>query len=132
MVMLLPLWNLGWAQKPMHEAKFHTGKDSKLFWNKSLPLYIRIGTSPEDEGVLLKSENQSAYVNPLYLDTEGVNYIRTRWAVDRESKQAITPQIEIKMEVYADGTPPESNDTFLNAPEYEANKVRYWGKGLTL
>ena len=123
---------LAQAQKPPAEQKVYTGNDGKLYWNKSLPVYIRLATSPDDKGVLLNSEVHKEYVNPLFLDTEGVNYIRTRYAVNKETKELVTPKIEVLMEVYADGTAPGSTDQFNTAPEHSADGIRYLGRNLTV
>ena len=31
----------------------------------------------------------------MYLDTEGINYIRSKWAVDKNTKKTVSPQQEI-------------------------------------
>jgi hypothetical protein len=69
------------------------------------------------------------YTNPMYLDTEGINYIRSKWAVDGKSKKIASPKQEILYEIYADGLAPKTNSLFKNAPTY-SSKNKYFGKGL--
>jgi hypothetical protein len=108
---------------------YYQDSDGKLYWNKSLPLYINIASDSVSKGVLIKSKYQSQYSNPLYLDTEGINFIRTRNAVDPDTKVMI-PNVEIKFEVYADGLSPISKIVYNNAPTFKNGTARYYGKGL--
>lgn len=82
--------------------------DGKLFINKSLPVYLRITTSPneEAESKLLTSEDSKKYTNPMYFDTEGLNTIRSPFKVDTATKQVVYPQEDIIFEVYTDSRPP--------------------------
>jgi len=94
-------------QKPQFKPVYYQDTVSgKLFWNRSLPVYLRISPTPDGAGIRLESKVTAQYTNPFYFDTEGLNYIRTHWAVDTSTKQTVSPQIEIKFEVYADGKPP--------------------------
>lgn len=120
------------GQDNLPEAKMYIDEEGKLFWNKNLPVFLRIASSPDDKGVLLNSESHQEYVNPLYLDTEGVNYIRTRYAVDQNTKETISPKVEVLMEVYADGTPPVTIDFFKDAPQYFTDSIRYYGQNLSV
>ena len=73
--------------------------------------------------------NPAKYADPMYLDTEGVNYIRSKWAVDPESKKTVQPQEEILYELYADGLPPRTRLVFSGAAIYRSDRV-YYGPGL--
>lgn len=120
------------SQSSEMEARTYTDSEGKLYWNKELPVYLRAATSPDEKGVLLQSEQHQQYVNPLYLDTEGVNYIRTRYAVDQGTKETVTPKVEILLEIYADGTPPRTADSFEGASEFTSGNTRFIGKNLTV
>ncbi len=111
--------------------KNYTDSEGKLYWNRESPVYLRISDSPDDAGQLLKSQQHPQYTNPYYLDTEGVNYIRTRYAVDPSTRQTITPEIEVLWEIYADGTAPASTLRYSDTPTYEKEGTVYYGKGLT-
>jgi len=122
-----------WAQSPTvnsHEKKVIT-KDGKTFVQKSLPLYLSFSTSPQGEKHPLTSEITREYANPMYLDTEGVNYIRSHWAVDQTTLKTIEPKVEIKYELYADGLAPSSALKLSGAPTYSRGSVLYFGKSLS-
>ena len=102
---ILPL-TLGFlrAQTPtVHAPKVYVDEAGRTYWNKKLPIYVRLSTSPDDTGHLLKSEKSKQYVDPYFLDTEGINYIRSSWAVDKKSGQTVMPKMDVYWEVYADG-----------------------------
>lgn len=121
------------AQNPdEHKIGYYIDKESgKLYWNKRLGVYLRIASSPDDEGILLKSENHEQYANPLYFDTEGINFVRKQHAVNKETMKQENPLVEILFEVYADGYAPVSRLSLNNAPVFTSNGVRYFGKGLS-
>lgn len=86
----------------------------RLYWNRHAPVYLFLSPSPSGaNGELMKSESMPQYSCPFYFDTEGVNYMRTRWAVDTATRRAIQPQREVLWEVYADGLPPTTRASVL-------------------
>lgn len=93
-----------------HPKKIYTAPDGKIYINKHLALYLWISSSPElnAQKFRLFSERSAKYTNPFYLDTEGLNTIRTPWAVDTVTKVSVYPQEEIVFEVYADGIAPRT------------------------
>ena len=91
-----------------HEMKTYTSAEGKLYWNRLMPVYIWISSSPEGEKKLLDSKRHKDYVNPYYFDDEGIHFIRTDWATDQETKKMITPAFEVKWPVWADGIAPIS------------------------
>lgn len=119
-------------EQTKHEPKRYVDENGRLFWNKKLPVYIRIASSPTDEGLLMKSEETAEFTNPYYLDTEGKNRIRSRWAVDKETKKTVYPQMEVIWEVYADGLPPVSNIIFKNKAKYQKKGQSYFGDSLEI
>lgn len=104
--------------------------DGNIYVQKQLPLYLKFSTTPEGKNFDLKSKSTSEFADPMYLDTEGINYIRSKWAVDPNTKRTVQPQREIMYEIYADGLPPVSSSTFSGAPKYRAGGNIYYGKGL--
>ncbi|MCV9385452.1 OmpL47-type beta-barrel domain-containing protein [Reichenbachiella ulvae] len=118
------------AQQPEHQARVYTDSTGKIFWNKQMPVYIRIASSPDDPGVLLTNDEQPEYTDPIYLDTEGVNYIRTRNAVNNRSMKPANPPVEVMLPVYADGQPPVSKALFQETARYVRNGIEYLGRGL--
>lgn len=91
------------------EHQFRDTTSGKLYWNRHKPLYLFVGATPDPASAhLLKSRKQAQWGTPFRLDTEGVNYIRTRWAVDPATGRTIQPKQEILWEVYADGIAPRT------------------------
>ena len=111
-----------------HQKRVHT-HNNNTYVQKSLPLYLKFSLEPNGENYTLNSKASKDYSNPMYLDSEGINYIRSKWAVDSESKKVVSPKQEILYEIYADGLAPKTSSLFKNAPRYSAKK-KYYGKGL--
>lgn len=118
------------GQKPMAQLKYYQSPDSNLYWNKNLPIYIQLASAPGAAGVNLVSKEFSKFTNPTYLDTEGPNFIRTRYAVDNATKTVVFPKMEISFEVIADGTAPITTISFSNAASHSSGGNLYFGKGL--
>lgn len=93
-----------------HEKKTYMSEDNKLFINKDLPIYLWLSTSKSENSQkhLLQSESCKDYTNPLYLDTDGINTVRTPSKVDTVTKKAVLPREDIIFEIYADGVTPVS------------------------
>lgn len=108
----------------------YTNADGDLYWNRAKPVYLRIADTPNGSGQLLKSKKSEAFTNPLFLDTEGLNYIRTRYAVDPKTHETIHPQQEVLWEIYADSEPPQSQLDLEGAKAHQTEGVTYYGKGL--
>lgn len=120
------------AQEPQqltHEKRVYLN-DGNTYVQKGLPLYLKFSTSPTGPNYDLKSKKAPQYANPMYLDTEGINYIRSKWAIDPETGKPAVPQQEVMYEVYCDGVAPRTYHSFAGAPKYTSGKV-YFGKGLT-
>ena len=123
-------------------ANAQTKKDTKktsfedstglLYWNKEVPVYLHLSSTPDDKGNLLKSKIHAKYTNPFYFDTEGINYMRTRYAVDTSTRKCVNPHIEILWEVYADGKAPISKASFKGSKKYSSGNKTYFGKNLEL
>ncbi len=119
------------GQEPLdHQRRIYASPEGKLYIQKSMPVYLRIATSPDEdaESYLLKSEESSEYSNPMYFDTEGWNSVRSPWAVDTSTKQPVYPQQDIVFEVYADSKAPETKLDVSNAQAYMKEGERYYGK----
>ena len=120
--------------QPDHPKKVHQSSDGKIYWNKSLPVFIRLSTDTTDqaENYLMKSEGWDKYADPYYFDTEGVNYIRTRWATDPETGRTIEPKTEVLWEVYADSYAPKTKFDFKGKNYYFKNKKYYFKNNLAI
>lgn len=111
--------------------KYFVDQQQKLHWQGDLPIYLHISNRPDGKGaVRLKSERTPEYADPMYLDIEGLNFIRARKAVDKETRQVVEPEIELKYEIYKDSETPQTQAYFEDAPRYKVDKKKYFGKGL--
>ncbi|MCB0481175.1 MAG: hypothetical protein KDC83_07065 [Flavobacteriales bacterium] len=129
---MLSLGFLGLFAQPAqlnHEKRVYKN-DGNTYVQKSLPLYLKFSTSPGGEMHDLKSKASADYTDPMYLDTEGVNYIRSKWAVDKTSMKTKQPPEEILYELYADGLAPYTSMKFSGAPKYVSGGKTYFGVGL--
>lgn len=117
--------------QPTFEKRVYLN-NGNTYVQKQMPLYLKFSTEPDGKNYDLKSKSSAEYADPMYLDTEGINYIRSRWAVDKESKKTIQPKQEILYEIYADGLPPNSTSRFINAPAYNNGTIQFYGKGLSV
>lgn len=117
--------------QPSHEKKVHKEND-KTFVQKDLPVYLHFSTSEGGEKHRLTSQATARYADPMYLDTEGINYIRSHWAVDPETGKPVSPQLEVLYELYADGLSPNTSISLTGAPRFSRGGVTYYGKGLQM
>ncbi len=114
------------------QKKSYEDSTGLLYWNKDVPVYLHLSSNPDEKGDLVKSKIHAKYTNPFYFDSEGINYMRTRYAVDTATRKIVNPHIEILWEVYADGMPPVSHINFSGAKKYTLEGKTYYGKGLTI
>lgn len=98
-------------ERILHKKQMYKADDGKLYIQKSLPIYLYISTSDNEnaEKVKLESEDSEKYTNPLYFDTEGFNSVRTPSKVDTVTKKLVYPVEDIIFEVYADSRPPRTS-----------------------
>ncbi len=121
------------GQEPLkHEKTVYVSPEGRIFIQKSLPIYLRLTTSPNEDAksYLLKSEVTKKYSNPMYLDTEGYNTIRSPWIVDTITRKPIYPRQDIIFEIYADSKSPVTKISYGQASVYKTNgKVYINNKG---
>ncbi len=128
-VLFLSFGVLAQEQKA-HKAKHYIDSNGKLFWNKKMPVYLKIFSDPNGEGITLKSDKQEEYVNPYYFDDEGKNQIKTKYAVDKKTGKRAMPQIEVSWDVMVDGKAPKSKLRFSDAPNFKNTDKQFFGKNL--
>lgn len=107
------------AQEQIPEKKVIYHKGDSIIFNKSLPVYIHISSG----------EDGHTYKKPFYLDTEGVNYIRTKWETDSTGKYLL-PQREQVWPVYADSKPPKTTVEFIASNKYVFKGKVYYSDDL--
>ncbi len=133
LICLLGVFQLIGQAPKEHPKKFHRGEDGKLYWQADKPVYLFLSEHPDGKDAnLLKSESTPEYGDPLYLDSEGLNHIVTRWAVDTITRKPITPQLDIEFEVYRDGLAPRTRIDFRAPNRFEDERGIYYGRGLTV
>ena len=120
--------------KPEFDKRVFRADNGKLYINKALPVYLNLSTDKNGgKNHLLKSKRTGEYANPLYFDTEGINFIRHRWAVNEESKKTVRPKVTVKFEVYADSRTPRTSPDFTGAESYVSPTGNvYYGEGLDI
>ncbi len=109
------------CSEPSHHFTDSTGA---LYWRKSTPVYLFVSDAPDGDKERLKSKATAQYADPFYLDTEGVNYIRSRNAVDPETKRVI-PDSEVMFEIYADGIAPVTSVSYENVNKFQGDLLYY-------
>lgn len=118
---------------PKFEPTNFVDESGKLFWNKALPVYLYL--SPNSDGSDAKkpkSEISAGYTNPFYFDTEGKNYMRTHWAVNKDTKKPVAPRQEILWEVYADGVAPKTTVALSEKIFKKVNQKTVYGRNLSI
>jgi hypothetical protein len=108
-----------------HEKRIYISPEGRMYIQKSLPIYVRMANSPDEnsESYLLKSEVTKKYSNPMYLDTEGYNTIRSPWIVDTATLKPVYPREDIIFEIYADSKPPVTSVDFGEVPVYKTREI---------
>ncbi|MBT31182.1 MAG: hypothetical protein CMO01_16120 [Thalassobius sp.] len=122
-----------YAQEQLqHEKKVVKNENGTIYWQADLPVYFFISTDPDGKADLIKltKGNADKYTNPYFFDTEGTNFIRTRYAVDPVTKQAVVPQLEVEFEVERDKYAPATSLSFSSAPKHVSSGKVFYGKGL--
>jgi hypothetical protein len=120
-------------EKPKEHYSSYRDSSDKLYWNKNQPMYISVSTSANgSRSERLKSKTSAEYGDPCFLDTEGVNYIRTKWAIDPNTKKLAVPKQEVMWEIYADGISPVSTSTFESTYSKKSNEGTIYSNDLKL
>ncbi len=105
------------AQKPYHDGQ-------TLFWPKSVPVKLIVET-PSGDKYELKSEQNDSF----YLDTEGLNFIRSKWLVDSTGNYK-QPKREIVFPIYADSKPPKTTYQTIASTSYIYKGKKYYSDDL--
>jgi hypothetical protein len=113
----------------VHKKKTYIAPDGKLYVQKDLPVYLWLSTSPADNSTKykLKSEVTKEFSNPMYLDAEGFNSVRSPSAVDTVTHKTILPLKDIIFEVYADSKAPITKINYGDTKLFTANNILHIG-----
>jgi hypothetical protein len=110
----------GFSQEQPIEKKGAYEANGKVYWNKELPISITL-SSPDNTKIELNK--------PFFLDTEGINFIRTKWEMDSTGKY-VYPLQEQLWKVYADSKPPITKPKFIAKESYEFRDKKYYSDDL--
>ncbi len=107
-------------------------RDAKgnLFWNKKLPVYIHISSSPNEKGDNLEASNK-AYSNPYFFAKEGTNSFLIQGVTNKQTQKSNT-KIYAQFPVIVDGSSPYTQRYFTHAPKGLNSKGIYYGVGLKI
>lgn len=130
-ILLLSLLLISFVSQSQQSPTHYVDTTGTLYWRKSTPVYLFVSDAPDGESVRLKSKVTPQYADPFFLDTEGLNYIRSRNAVDKESMR-IVPDTEVMYEIYADGIAPVTSISYGNLSKYTVDGIIYYQAGLTI
>jgi len=124
--------NLNAQEQLSHTKKFYINpKTQTLYWPSESGMFIFVSDDSTGKNLTkLESKATPEYANPMYLDTEGKNYIRSKWAVDKKSKKAISPQKEILFEVYKDSYGPKTLK-IKNKDAFVRSNINYYSGEVT-
>lgn len=119
------------AQSPdEHEASFFQTKEGDLFWNMDLPVYITLSSSPAGERQSLFYGNDNNV--PFRFVVEGLNYIKTPWAVDKETQKQVSPRQTVDFPVWADGSAPVVSCKIVSRTHYNSNSGQFYSENTGL
>ncbi len=117
---------------PALEKKITYGEDGRVYINKDLGIYLWLSTSP-DEGAKkyrLMSDSSKQFTNPMFLDTEGYNTVRSPSAVDTATKRLIYPTRDIIFEIYSDSRAPKTSLNFTSGNVKYLKGKKYYGNNV--
>ncbi|MCK5822755.1 MAG: hypothetical protein KAG95_02050 [Bacteroidales bacterium] len=123
LIFVFLFFNASAQEQKTEEKRIYNSPEGKLYINKSLPVYLRIATSPNEDAksYLLHSAETKKYSNPMYFDTEGYNTVRSPSEVDTATKQIVYPLHDIIFEVYTDSRTPRTHIKLGEAKKYIHN-----------
>jgi hypothetical protein len=135
MFFLLLIASHNYAQEILsHKKKTYTAPDGKLYIQKDLPVYLWISTdkSEQSEKYRLFSEETTRYSNPMYLDTEGYNTVRSPSAVDTTTRKTVYPVRDIIFEVYSDSRAPHTKIDYGKTELFTEGETLHLGSGTVI
>ncbi len=127
LLLLLFCINANAQEQIKAEKRIYTSPEGRIYIQKSLPVYVRIATSSDDnaKSYLLHSEVTKKYSNPMYFDTEGYNTFRSPSEVDTLTKHVVYPLHDIIFEVYSDSRAPKTHIKYGDVKQYIKYKIIY-------
>jgi hypothetical protein len=114
-------------KKPAYQKKTYVSPDGKLYIQKELGIYLWLSTSEDESSkkFKLQSEETTKYSNPMFLDTDGYNTLRSPSAVDPETRKTVYPIRDIIFEVYADESSPVTTIDYGDSKPFKSEGKLY-------
>ena len=113
------------------EPKTYYDSAGTLYWNKKLPVYVILSSTPDpSKGVVLKEQDVD-HIREYHFDTEGINWVRSRWATD-SAGQTILPKREVLWPVMADGIAPTTSATIRASGKFAAGSRMFFSGDATV
>ncbi|MFW5700164.1 MAG: OmpL47-type beta-barrel domain-containing protein, partial [Cyclobacteriaceae bacterium] len=88
--------------------------------------------SANQQYILKKDLPVNNNVEKFYFDTEGPNWIRSRWETDQNTRETIYPMREVLYKVYADSKPPVTTVDFNSTEWVEVNGKYFYSPDLLI
>lgn len=112
------------------DQNIYISDKNQIFVRKSKKVFLWISNS-KDPGatkeLLAPADDSEEY---FYFDTEGLNTIRSPWAIDIETRKYKSPKVDVVFNVYADGVAPTTRAVFNGNNRYFNSGTVYYGDGL--
>jgi hypothetical protein len=118
---------IGQDPEPVKPCIF-VNNEGKIYYNRTLPVYFWISTSPEENAPAyrLTSDSSRKYSNPMYWDCEGEHTVYLPRAVDTLLKQSADPQAKVVYHVVADGKSPVTHVRISGKSLITRNGVNFY------
>ncbi len=114
------------SQTPQtHTPKYIQKENGKIYWNMKLPAYITFATKPGGERHHLQTKDGNTKQEFVFT-VEGLNYIKSPWAVDKETRKAVYPKQLVSFPVWVDGTPPITTIEVKSSKKYIVRNEKYY------
>lgn len=113
-----------------NDQNIYISDKNQIFVRKSEKVFLWISNSKEPgatKELLAPADDSEEY---FYFDTEGLNTIRSPWAIDIETRKYKSPKVDVVFNVYADGVAPTTRAIFDGNNRYFNNGAVYYGEGL--
>ncbi|MBD3226450.1 MAG: hypothetical protein GF313_17105 [Caldithrix sp.] len=120
------------AQPRKHSVNVYVNQqDNEVYWPMDMPIWVRLATSPEENAssFLLKDVTHSKTIDKekymqegIKLEVTGRQFIRWYNYVTKDT---------VMLRFYADGNPPVSELSLLDAPNFKSDNKVFFGKELS-
>ncbi len=119
------------AQTPKNQKPtYFQAENGKLYWNIKLPVNIKLAFSKDSEKYNLPYKNKTNQV--FFFTVEGLNTIKTPWAVDKETHKTVYPKKTVNFPIWVDGSAPKVKYNIITNNKYYKKNIHYVQKNTQL